>query len=59
MKFIGSTKLHRKSGFWGTRLGCSAQDFHVGPRFMLLVVGEAGGRLIRNKFSVKPHGWAR
>jgi hypothetical protein len=31
MKFIGSTKLHRKFGFWGTRLCCSAQDFHVGP----------------------------
>jgi hypothetical protein len=26
MKFIVSTKLHRKSGVWGTRLCCSAQD---------------------------------
>jgi hypothetical protein len=31
MRFIGSTKLHRKSGVWGTRGFVAAQDFHGGP----------------------------
>jgi hypothetical protein len=60
MKFIGSTKLHRKFGFWGTwdpslhgqSRGRSTRRLRPlsgnKAHFMPPQVGGAGGRLIRN-----------